>query len=272
MSLAGVGGVLVQPSHPGNIGAVARAMKNMCLQSLYLVDPKVFPSSEATARASGADDILAQARVCETLEDALLGCSMIFGASARLRTIPWPQLSPRECAALVVEESAKAPVALVIGREHSGLTNEELERCNYLVHIPSNPEFSSLNIGAAVQVLAYEILLASLTQQPAPVTSPSELATADELEVLYTHMQQALTDIEFLDPANPRQLMRRLRRLFNRAHLDKIELNILRGILTAAQRVVSQQTKVKVQPSKIGEIGTTKGASDEHDMDFGSRS
>lgn len=235
MSIANTRIVLVEPTHPGNIGAVARAMKNMCLQNLYLVNPKIFPSAEATARASGADDILAKAQVCVSLELAVQGCGMVFGASARLRTIAWPQLSPRECAQRVVTESQLGPVALVIGREHSGLTNEELERCNYLVQIPSNPEFSSLNMAAAVQVLTYEILLASQEDPTRGVRPLGESATAEQLEQLYAHAKQALIDIEFLDPANPRQLMRRLRRLFNRAHLEKTEVNILRGILMAAQ-------------------------------------
>ncbi|MEO5703246.1 MAG: tRNA (cytosine(32)/uridine(32)-2'-O)-methyltransferase TrmJ [Gammaproteobacteria bacterium] len=236
MPLSRIRIVLVETSHPGNIGAVARAMKNMGLHHLYLVNPRVYPSAEATARASGADDVLAATQICASVDEALTGCSTVFGASARLRTISWPQLNPRECARLAVAESDKAPLALLIGREHSGLTNVELERCNYLVHIPSNPEFSSLNIAAAVQVLAYEIFLAHLDQAPVgQARKLEELATAEELELLYTHLHQALIDIEFLDPANPRQLMRRLRRLFNRAHLEKMEVNILRGILAAAQ-------------------------------------
>ncbi|MEW6353781.1 MAG: RNA methyltransferase [Pseudomonadota bacterium] len=234
MSLNHVRVVLVETSHPGNIGACARAMKNMGLSELYLVNPKIFPSSAATARASGASDVLARARVCASLEEAVQDCTEVFGASARSRTIPWPQLTPRECAARI--NAQPGPAALVIGREHSGLTNAELERCNYLVHIPSNPAFSSLNVAAAVQVLAYEIFLAAAEPRPVAQQEQQPPATAEELERLYAHMQQALIDIEFLDPLNPRQLMRRLRRLFNRAHLDKIELNILRGILTAAQQ------------------------------------
>ena len=236
MPLSHIRVVLIETSHPGNIGAVARAMKNMCLHNLYLVNPRIYPSAVATARASGADDVLAAARVCGSVDEALTGCGMVFGASARMRTIAWPQLSPRECAGLIIAEGAQSEVALLIGREQSGLTNEELERCNYLVHIPSNPEFKSLNIAAAVQVLAYEIFLAQIEQTPAEVEqNTADLATADELELLYVHMHQTLIDIEFLDPQNPRQLMRRLRRLFNRAHLDKMELNILRGIFAAAQ-------------------------------------
>ncbi len=236
MSLDHVRIVLVNTSHPGNIGACARAMKTMNLSSLYLVQPKVFPSAEATARASGADGILAGARVFETLEAALAGCGLVIGASARQRTIAWPELTPRECARQTIALCARAPVALLFGREHSGLTNSELERCNALVRIPSNPDFSSLNIAAAVQILAYEIMLENLESAPRPLSETgAEPASAAELERLYEHMQQALMGIGFLDPANPRQLLRRLRRLFNRARLDKIEVNILRGILTAVQ-------------------------------------
>ncbi|HWQ95415.1 MAG TPA: tRNA (cytosine(32)/uridine(32)-2'-O)-methyltransferase TrmJ [Gammaproteobacteria bacterium] len=236
MSLSNIHIVLVNTSHPGNIGACARAMKTMSLSGLYLVHPKVFPSAEATARASGADDLLAGAQVFETLDAALAGCGLVIGASARQRTIAWPELTPHECARQVIEQCARAPVALVFGREHSGLTNSELERCNALVRIPSNPDFSSLNIAAAVQILAYEIMLENLESAPEVPGDDAGPATAAEMEQLYTHLEQALTDIGFLDPANPRQLMRRLRRLFNRARLDKIEINILRGILTAAQR------------------------------------
>ncbi len=236
MSLDLIRIILVNTSHPGNIGACARAMKTMNLSSLYLVQPKVFPSAEATARASGASDILEGAQIFETLDAALAGCGLVVGASARQRTIAWPELTPRECAQQAIAQCSRTPVALVFGREHSGLTNDELERCNALVRIPSNPDFSSLNIAAAVQILAYEIMLESLESAPHGVPDEDEEpATAAEMELLYTHMQQALTDIGFLDPANPRQLMRRLRRLFNRPQLDKIEVNILRGILAAAQ-------------------------------------
>lgn len=236
MPLSNIRVVLMNTSHPGNIGAVARAMKTMCLESLYLVNPQTYPSAEATARASGADDILASAQVCTSLTQALLGCSLVFGASARARTISWPTLDPRACAAEVIAASAVSTVALVMGREHSGLTNEELERCHYLVNIPSNPGFSSLNIAAAVQILAYEILLASLAKSNSVTATVRELARSDEMEQLYTHLEQALIANEFLDPVNPRQLMRRLRRFFNRAQPDRIELNIWRGILTAVQR------------------------------------
>jgi len=243
--------VLVNTSHPGNIGAVARAMKTMCLDQLYLVDPKLFPHADATARASGADDVLASARVCETLEEAIQDCSLVFGASSRSRRIAWPQLVPRACAQRIISEPDHSSIAIIFGREHSGLTNDELEFCHYLVNIPANEEYSSLNIAAAVQVIVYEIMLAKLADkanQTGSLSSErdnkkdemsksiSESATAEDIEGLFQHMEQALIDMDFLDPDNPRQLMRRLRRLFNRTHLEKTEVNILRGIFTATQR------------------------------------
>ncbi|MEJ2644231.1 MAG: tRNA (cytosine(32)/uridine(32)-2'-O)-methyltransferase TrmJ [Gammaproteobacteria bacterium] len=229
--------VLVNTSHPGNIGAVARAMKTMCLEQLYLVGPKVYPSAEATARASGADDLLARARVCATLDEALAGCTLVAGTSARSRAIPWPLMGPRACAARLAERSESGPVALVFGREQSGLSNEELDRCQLLVQIPSNPEYGSLNLAAAVQVMAYELLQAhrdgTRESDEAPAEHPP--ATADELDGFYRHLEQTLVALEFLDPANPRHLMRRLRRVYHRAALDRNEVNILRGILTAIQ-------------------------------------
>ena len=233
--------VLVNTSHPGNIGAVARAMKTMGLTRLILVAPEKYPHVEATARASGADDVLAQAQIVGSLQEALVGCHLVLGASARSRTIPWPQVDPRACAALAVGASATEEVAVVFGREHSGLTNDELERCHYLVHIPANPDFSSLNIAAAVQIIAYEIRVANL-QTASEVNRDDEervpLATMEEMEQFYDHLWQTLIDIGFVDPAKPRLLARRLRRLFNRSRLDKNEFNMLRGILAAAQAQV----------------------------------
>lgn len=230
--------VLVHTSHPGNIGAAARAMKNMRLEQLVLVQPAQFPSAEATARASGADDLLARARCCDTLDEAVADCALVIGASARLRSVRWQEFDPRDCAQQVLHASAQAPVALVFGREQSGLTNEELERCHALVHIPSNPDYASLNLAQAVQVLAYEVHMAYLTlstggwQAPPPEFPP---CSAEEMERFYTHLEQTMIELDFLDPARPGQLMRRLRRLFQRARPDTNEMNILRGILTAAQ-------------------------------------
>ena len=239
MSYENIRVVLVNTSHPGNIGGVARAMKNMCLSELVLVDPVAeFPSGKARARASGATDILESTQVVKTVSEAIADCHLVFGASARLRAIPWPLVDARTCAESIAEEMDQGKVALVFGRENSGLTNDELELCNKLVHIPANPEYSSLNIAAAVQVLAYEIHTACLKREgkdKLKVPNDYPMATAAEMEGLYQHFEQALHTLGFYNPDNPRQLMRRLRRLFNRAHLDKMELNILRGILAAAE-------------------------------------
>ena len=228
--------VLVNTSHPGNIGAAARAMKNMGLSELILVEPAQFPHADATARASGADDLLQRARVCSSLAEAIDGCTLVFGSSARMRSLPWPLVAPREMADKVVKEAMQSPVAIVFGREHSGLTNAELEACNALVHIPCNEAFSSLNIAAAVQVLCYEINL-SVGTPVLKADDDSEVATSDELERFHEHLEKTLIDIDFLDPDTPRLLMRRLRRLYNRARLEQTEVNILRGILTATQKL-----------------------------------
>jgi TrmH family RNA methyltransferase len=224
--------VLVNTSHPGNIGAAARAMKNMGLTELSLVDPQLFPSAEATARASGADDLLAAADCAATLEQALEGCSLVIGASARNRTLPLPTLDPRDCAALVGQQPPDTRTAIVFGRERTGLTNDELDRCHYLVQIPTNPDYPSLNLAAAVQVVAYELRMASGLSLSQP-ENKHRYATAEEMELFYRHLEETLIAIDFLDADNPRQLMRRLRRLFARARPNENEINILRGVLTA---------------------------------------
>ena len=225
--------VLVDTSHPGNIGAVARAMKNMDLAELALVRPQSFPSEEARARAAGADDILASAVVCGSLEEALAGCGFVAGASARLRSLPWPVMTAREAAAKVTAEAAGGTAAVVFGSERVGLSNEDLARCHVLLHIPTAPGFSSLNLAMAVQVVAYELLLASDTAPSLAPVREKPLASAGEMEHFYVHLERALVARGFLNPDNPRHLMRRLRRLFNRAELDTNEINILRGILSA---------------------------------------
>lgn len=246
VSLQNIRVVLVNTSHAGNIGGAARAMKNMGLSRLVLVDPEDFPSLNAVARASGATDILDSARVVATLEEALAGCSLVLGTSARDRRIPWPLLDPRECASVSVEQSAGGgEVALVFGREYAGLTNEELQRCQYHVHIPSDPQFSSLNLAAAVQVLTYEVRMAWLAAEGRPTKVEklettamldAQPVTVDELENYFGHLEQTLVDIGFLDPAKPRHLMPRLRRLYGRSGISKLEMNILRGILTETQK------------------------------------
>jgi len=236
--------VLINTSHPGNIGAAARAMKNMCLEHLVLVDPQQYPHAQATARASGADDVLAHAQVFHQLDEALAEADLVIGASARLRRLTWPQLNPRECAEKIIAEPSGSRTAILFGREHSGLTNDELERCHYLMHIPSNPDYSSLNIAAAVQILAYEVYNVRNEQQTnsegsndvATSLDGESYATADAMERFYEHLYETLTQIGFLQSNHPRKMMRRLRRLFNRARMDRVEMNIMRGILTTLQR------------------------------------
>lgn len=230
--------ILVNPSHPGNIGAAARAMKTMGLQQLYLVAPKDFPNPEAVVRAAGADDILRQAQICPDLAQALLGCHLAVGTSARRRTISWPSLSPRAAATKLVAASEQGEVALVFGRERTGLTNEELDQCQALVTIPTDESFSSLNLAAAVQILSYELRLAQLQAEDATTQQDTAdpPATYEEVQGFYQHLEEVMVQLEFLNPQHPRKLMRRLYRLFNRAALQQREVNILRGILTAVQQ------------------------------------
>ncbi len=229
--------VLVGTTHPGNIGAVARAMKNMGLSDLALVNPRSFPHEDATARASGATDILDSAKVVTSLKDALTDCVYVAGASARSRAISWPSMGPRDCAERMLLESKNGKVAAVFGPEKAGLDNDDLSLCHTLLTIPTNPEFSSLNLAMAVQVLTYELRVASTLDNAPGFESDAPPATGEEMEHFYTHLEQVFRDIRFLDPDNPRFLMRRLRRLFIRARPDKNEVNILRGFLTAIDRI-----------------------------------
>lgn len=234
--------VLVSPSHPGNIGAVARAMKNMGLSDLALVNPSAFPDHQATVRASGADDILAQAQVYTTLPEALAEAQWVLGASARLRELSQTLMDPRQCAEFVVQQ-AGCKVALVFGRESSGLTNEELSLCHYHVHIPTAPDFASLNLAAAVQVIVYEIFMAQqgagLQQVPQTALRP-DLASAAAVSGFLTHLNELLAAIHYFDPAHPRGLKQRLRRIFLRASLDQTEVNILRGMVRKIERVLGK--------------------------------
>ena len=227
--------VLVGTTHPGNIGAVARAMKNMGLAELALVNPRYFPDKEATARASGAEDLLEKAIVVESLTEAISDCVFVAGASARSRAINWPCLDARDCAARLLDESRNGPVAAVFGPEKSGLSNSDLDHCDTLLTIPTNPDFSSLNLAMAVQVVTYEIRAARAEKRP-EYEADATLATSEEMERFYDHLERVLTEVRFLDPDNPRHLMRRLRRLFIRARLDQNEVNILRGILAAVEQ------------------------------------
>lgn len=230
--------VLINTTHPGNIGSAARAMKTMGLSELYLVAPKQYPHPKAKELASNALDVLEKAIVVKSLDEAIADCHCVVGTSARSRTIPWPLLTPRELAEkIAMQDQNIHKTAILFGQEQSGLTNEELHRCHYHIHIPSNPEYSSLNLASAVQVIGYELRVAS------EKTVPKEewdyrWATANEMEGFYEHLQQVLIQIDFLKPHVPRQLMTRLRRLFNRAQVDEMEMNILRGILGSVEKKI----------------------------------
>ena len=230
--------VLVNTSHPGNIGSAARAMKTMGLRDLYLVSPLFFPDHKADELATGATDILQKATVVETLEQAIADCNLVVGTSARVRSLPWPLLAPRAMAEQISQEAPQSKIAIVFGREQSGLTNEELQRCHFHVQIPACEEYSSLNIAAAVQVIAYELRVASLANEVAPASWDCPLATAEDVEMFFTHLQEVLVAIEFLKLSAPRKLMTRMRRLFLRARPDTMEMNMLRGMLTAIEDAV----------------------------------
>lgn len=233
--------VLVNTSHPGNIGGVARAMKNMGLRQLYLVEPKQFPDEQAEWRAASAADVLGGAVVVDRLEQAVGDCQFIVGTSARERRIPWPLLDVRRAAQEIAARSGGEQVAVLFGREDRGLTNDELRCCNLHLNIPTSQDYSSLNLAMAVQVVCHELHMLSV-QDSLPETAEDQwdapFSTLDNMERFYEHLEQTLAEIEFLDPAAPRQLMPRLRRLYSRVRLDEMELNILRGILTQTQKWV----------------------------------
>lgn len=233
--------VLVNTSHPGNIGGAARAMKNMALSELYLVQPREYPAPRAVWRAAGARELLSSARVVDSVDAAIEGCGLVIGTSARERRIPWPLIDPRECGRRIWHEASEHPTALLFGREDRGLTNDELQKCHYHVHIPANSDYSSLNLACAVQVLAYEIRMAAIHETDELSQAFSEwdqpLATADNLERFHCHLKETMTEIGFLDPDNPKQLTTRMRRLFNRVRMDEMEVSILRGLLSSVQRL-----------------------------------
>lgn len=238
--------VMVNTTHSGNIGAAARAMKNMGLSRLVLVDPIAAIDEEAIQRSSRADDILHNAEIFPTLEEAIAGCGLVVGTSARSRSVPWPLMTPRQCSDRAAQAAAAGnDIALVFGRESRGLTNEELHLCNAHVHIPTDEDFSSLNVAQAIQVMAYEMRLA-FTQtdtdesvQRWGVDWDYPMATHEQLNGMLQHMELTLIEIGFLDPTTPKQLMTRLRRLYQRAAPDRMEINILRGMLAAIERNAS---------------------------------
>lgn len=236
--------VLINTSHPGNIGSAARAMKTMGLSQLYLVAPLQFPHPKAQEMASGAQDLLENVQVVGTLDAALADCSLVLGPSARTRAIPWPVLSPREMADTIKREPKDAQTAILFGCEQFGLTNDQLQRCHYHIQIPSNPVYSSLNVAAALQILAYELRLMSLELEKETIIPQQwdyRLATADEMEKFFIHLKEALIEVDFLKMSAPRKLMTRLRRLFFRARPDMMEMNILRGMLSAFQGKIDKR-------------------------------
>jgi len=238
--------VLVGTQHPGNIGAAARALKTMGLSRLVLVAPEQYPADEAFRRAAGADDLLAAASVVETLAEAVADCRLVLGCTARSRRVALQELDPRAAALRVVDLAGADQVALVFGRERTGLSNEELQLCHASVHIPANPGYSSLNLAAAVQVLAYELRVALLaTSGPASSVSGSRqeaAASHAQLEGFFAQLGETLDDIDFHKGRAPDSAMRKLRRLFLRADLNEQEVRLLRGILADAQRMARLAT------------------------------
>jgi TrmH family RNA methyltransferase len=224
--------VLIEPSHPGNIGSVARAMKNMALSDLVLVRPRSFPHAEAVALAAGADDILSASRIVTTVAEAISDCAFIAGTTSRPRSYYWEFTTPRDVAARIVALAPENRGAILFGSERYGLATEDLNHCNVLVRIPANPQYCSLNLAMSVQLLSYEIFMAR--EQPQSHTQLElPLAPSGDVEHFYAHLHQVMNEIDFEDRTG--HLMERLRRLFNRAQLDRNELNILRGLLSAVQ-------------------------------------
>lgn len=234
--------VLVNTSDCRNIGSAARAMKTMGLKNITLVDPIEMPNGQAQALAAGATDVLADAKVVGTLEEAIADCGLVVGTSARSRTLPWPMLEPRECGAKLVTEAKKYPVALVFGRESSGLTNDELQLCHFHVQIPANPEYSSLNLAMAVQTLSYEVRMNYLEQQNARYQTDEEIEypVVAETERMYEHFEQALKETGFIVPSHPGLVMQKLRRFLNRARPDVKEVKMMRGILASVEKAAKK--------------------------------
>ena len=270
--------ILIEPSHPGNIGAAARAMKNMGLSKLVLVNPAVFPSSHADARASHAKDILEQAEVVSDFSNAINNSHLIIGTSARNRSLPWPMVTAASCAEKVYQSLAAADnqikISIIFGREHSGLTNQELQACHYHLFIPTHPTYNSLNLAAAVQVVCYEIYQTFISKQEPETLSENKTSTKikkfdwsqknfgiawdlpkashQQVQGLLQHLENMLTDINFFDPANPKMVMQRLKRLLMRVHLDEMEVNLLRGIFATVQAKIQEKNNnvVTQKPKK----------------------
>ncbi|USD62129.1 tRNA (cytosine(32)/uridine(32)-2'-O)-methyltransferase TrmJ [Vibrio sp. SCSIO 43140] len=232
--------VLVGTSHSGNIGSAARAMKVMGLSQMVLVDPQCEVDSQAVALAAGASDIALGAKIVSTLEEAVEDCGLVVGSSARSRTLDWPMIEPRECGKTFAIEGEKHAVALVFGRERTGLTNDELQLCHYHTCIPANPEYSSLNLAMAVQTLSYEVRVAHLEREAQQYSEPSEVdyPRHKELELFYQHLEKVITDTQFISKDKPGLVMNKLRRMFSRARPETTEINTLRGILTSVEKAI----------------------------------
>lgn len=236
--------VLVETSHPGNIGAAARAMKNMGLQHLRLVAPRQFPHEQATSRATGGADVLAEAQCYPTLDAAVADTRLVLGTSARMRSLAWPTWDVREAASHVAARCGlgQVPIAIVFGREQTGLTNDELCRCHALIEIPANPDYSSLNIASACQVICYELRLASLAQSADSFKQlpDSPAAKTEELLGLYAHFETILYRLDFIHRTQPRLLMQRIKRMLNRAQLEHKEVQMIRGMLSAVAKTLDK--------------------------------
>lgn len=229
--------VMVETTHPGNIGAAARAMHNMCFKQLILVDPQCPVGDIAYARSSGAHVILDQRKTVKSLPEAIEDCHLVIGLTARQRSLRWPELETDQIITKIQELGTDTRTALIFGREHSGLNNEEIALCNYMVSIRSNPEFSSLNVASAIQIICYEIYRSIQSTKPVIDAEPDEPpATAQDIEGYFSHLHQVLLQTEFIDTNNPGLLMQRLRRLYQRINLSKVEVNILRGILGSVEK------------------------------------
>jgi tRNA (cytidine32/uridine32-2'-O)-methyltransferase len=237
-ALANIRIVLIQTFHPGNIGSAARAMKTMGLTNLVLVNPREFPHEDATAMAAGATDVLDQARVVGSLQEAIVDCALVIGTSARDRTFSLPPLLPEACAEKLVQESNQGPVALIFGRERMGLHNDEIQQCHFQVNIPANPEYPVLNIASAIQILCYE-MYRSLDRQDATHVDGvgDDYPLVDDLNQFYTHLESTLNHVGFLKPQHQGQTMPRFQRLFRRARLEKKELQLLRGMLSRIEKM-----------------------------------
>jgi tRNA (cytidine32/uridine32-2'-O)-methyltransferase len=241
MNLNNIDIVMVGTTHPGNIGAAARAMHNMCVSSLVLVSPQCPVGEIAYARASGAHSILDNRRTVESLQEAVEGCNLVIASSARKRSLSWPEMTPQQAAEKIGGLDDSSRVALVFGREHSGLTNEELQICHSMIIIPTNPDFSSLNVASAIQLICYEIFKIDWSPpRPEPFNDQDSAATSGEIEGYFQHLEQVMTTTKFLDIENPGLLMQRLRRLYQRLALSKNEVNILRGILSSVEKYKSR--------------------------------